>query len=337
MRCSVSCRDPTSWRGWCSRRNAGTRAKRECAALQRAAPDGFRRGEPGHGGGVQASRDALAIRRARRETEAGGRSDAALSLRRARRMGRGVPSPHVVANLLGFCSSATVRLEPLFDDLLPALSSDDRLPGGARLRFSVEVGPSSDFEASPLQLRGVVKNALVEALASRGVASEVDTSSPDVIFVVRRAGTPQARLMVVGVDIGGGARHRRGARGRRARAAARDDGGAADHVVALGRADGATGRSHGGRRDDSDRAAGLAVGAAIRRPSDLPQRQLAAFRDLPHEAPDLFPGTVPKISRSTPTPSVFPRWSVTFGGGADRSRPRGFHRHRATRHSTADS
>ncbi len=101
MRCSVSCRYLTSWRGWCSRRNAGTRAKRECAALQRAAPDGFRRGEPGHGGGVQASRDALAIRRARRETEAGGRSDAALSLRRARRMGRGVPSPHVVANLLG--------------------------------------------------------------------------------------------------------------------------------------------------------------------------------------------------------------------------------------------
>src|ERR1700733_9091622 len=28
-------------------------------------------------------------------------------------------------------SSTAVRLEPLFDDLLPALSSDDRLPGGA--------------------------------------------------------------------------------------------------------------------------------------------------------------------------------------------------------------
>ena len=42
-------------------------------------------------------------------------------------------------------------------------------------------------------------------------------------------------------------------------------------------------------------AAGLAAGAAIRRPSDLPQRHLAAFKDLPHEAPDLFPGTVPQI------------------------------------------
>jgi len=56
-------------------------------------------------------------------------------------------------------SSPAVRLEPLFADLLPALSSDDRLPDGTRLRFSVEVGSSVDFEASPLQLRGVVKNA----------------------------------------------------------------------------------------------------------------------------------------------------------------------------------
>ena len=55
------------------------------------------------------------------------------------------------------CSSPAVRLEPLFADLLPALSSDDRLPGGKHLRFSVEVGSSSDFEASPLQLRGVVR------------------------------------------------------------------------------------------------------------------------------------------------------------------------------------
>src|SRR5213082_987310 len=91
------------------------------------------------------------------------------------------------------CSSDAVRLEPLFADLVPALSSDARLPEGESLRFSVEVGPSQDFEASPLQLRGVVKNSLVEALASRSVTSEVDADSPDVVFVVRRAGTPEAR------------------------------------------------------------------------------------------------------------------------------------------------
>src|SRR5437899_11831557 len=64
------------------------------------------------------------------------------------------------------CSSNTVRLEPLFADLVPALLADGRLPGGESLRFSVEVGAASDFEASPLQLRGVVKNAIVEALTS---------------------------------------------------------------------------------------------------------------------------------------------------------------------------
>jgi putative N6-adenine-specific DNA methylase len=42
-------------------------------------------------------------------------------------------------------------------------------------------------------------------------------------------------------------------------------------------------------------AAGLAVGAAIRRPADLPFRHLAAFDGLPDAAPDLFPGTVPQI------------------------------------------
>src|SRR6476661_10031254 len=41
------------------------------------------------------------------------------------------------------CSSDAVRLEPLFADLVPLLSSDDRLPGGDRIRFSVEVGSAA--------------------------------------------------------------------------------------------------------------------------------------------------------------------------------------------------
>ena len=42
-------------------------------------------------------------------------------------------------------------------------------------------------------------------------------------------------------------------------------------------------------------AAGLAAGAAIRRPMDLPLGHLTAFEDLPIQTPDLFPGTVPRI------------------------------------------
>src|SRR5438132_12451637 len=78
------------------------------------------------------------------------------------------------------CSSDAVRLEPLFADLVPSLASDDRLPAGESVRFSVEIGPAHDFEASPLQLRGVVKNATVEVLRSRGIAAELNADSPDV-------------------------------------------------------------------------------------------------------------------------------------------------------------
>lgn len=194
------------------------------------------------------------------------------------------------------CSSPAVRLEPLFADLLTTLSLDDRLADGRHLRFSVELGSSSDFEASPLQLRGVVKNALVEALASRGIASDVDGDTPDVVFVVRRAGTPDARRTVVGIDVGGGARHRRGARVAGGLAPLRET--LAAQLIMLSRWDARTeplvDPMAGGATIPIE-AAGLAVGAAIRYPADLPLRHLAAFKGLPTDTPDLFPGTVARL------------------------------------------
>ncbi|PHY11005.1 MAG: hypothetical protein CK533_07055 [Acidobacterium sp.] len=194
------------------------------------------------------------------------------------------------------CSSPAVRLEPLFADLLPTLSLDDRLADGRHLRFSVELGSSSDFEASPLQLRGVVKNALVEALASRGIASDVDGDTPDVVFVVRRAGTPDARRTVVGIDVGGGARHRRGARVAGGLAPLRET--LAAQLIMLSRWDARTeplvDPMAGGATIPIE-AAGLAVGAAIRHPADLALRHLAAFKGLPTDTPDLFPGTVARL------------------------------------------
>jgi 23S rRNA G2445 N2-methylase RlmL len=193
-------------------------------------------------------------------------------------------------------SSTAVRLEPLFEELAPSLQLDDRLPAAARLRFSVDLGSAHDFEASPLQLRGVVKNAIVEALASRGVAADVDAESPDVVFVARRAGTPERRRTVVGIDIGLGARHRRGARVATGPAPLRET--MAAQLIMLSRWDA---RSEvlvdpmAGGGTIPIEAAGLAVGAAIRQPPDLPFRHLAAFDGLPMEAPNLFPGTVPRI------------------------------------------
>jgi len=193
-------------------------------------------------------------------------------------------------------SSEDVRLEPLFASLLPALREDDRLPAGPNLRFSVDLGSADDFEASPLQLRGVVKNAIVEALAARGVTAVVDADAPDLVFVVRRAGTPERRRTVVSIDIGLGARHRRGARVASGPAPLRET--MAAQLIMLSRWDA---RSEplvdpmAGGGTIPIEAAGLAVGAAIRHPSDLPFRHLAAFAGLPNESPDLFPGTVPQI------------------------------------------
>jgi len=194
------------------------------------------------------------------------------------------------------CSSEAVRLEPLFDDLVPALLSDDRLPGDRSLSFSVEVGAALDFEASPLQLRGVVKNALVEAFNSHAVDARVDADSPEILFVVRRAGTPEARRTVVGIDLGGGARHRRGARVAMGPAPMRET--MASQLIMMSRWDA---RSEplvdpmtGGGTIPIE-AVGLAGGVAIRRPEDLRLRRLSAFEQLPREVPDLFPGTIPRI------------------------------------------
>jgi putative N6-adenine-specific DNA methylase len=192
-------------------------------------------------------------------------------------------------------SSTAVRLEPLFEELLPALKEDDRLPP-RNLRFSVDLGSAQDFEASPLQLRGVVKNAIVEALRSRGVTADVDADSPDLVFVARRAGTPDSRRTVIGIDIGLGARHRRGARVAAGAAPLRET--MAAQLVMLSRWDARVEPlvdPMAGSGTIPIEAAGLAVGAAIRRPVDLPFRHLSAFEGLPAEAPNLFPGTVPRI------------------------------------------
>jgi 23S rRNA (guanine2445-N2)-methyltransferase / 23S rRNA (guanine2069-N7)-methyltransferase len=193
-------------------------------------------------------------------------------------------------------SSSAVRLEPLFAELLPALQADDRLPSARTLRFSVDLGATQDFEAGPLQLRGVVKNALLEALASRGVRGEVDAESPEVVFVARRSGTPEKRRTVVSIDIGLGARHRRGARVAAGPAPLRET--LAAQLIMLSRWDARTEPlvdPMAGSATIAIEAAGLAVGAAIRRPADLPFRHFTAFDGLPSHVPDLFPGTVPQI------------------------------------------
>lgn len=124
----------------------------------------------------------------------------------------------------------------------------------------------------------------------------MDADAPDLVFVARRAGTPDSRRTVVGIDIGLGARHRRGARVAAGPAPLRET--MAAQLIMLSRWDARfeplVDPMAGGGTIPIE-AAGLAVGAAIRRPAELPFRHLAAFDGLPAETPDLFPGTVPRI------------------------------------------
>ena len=107
---------------------------------------------------------------------------------------------------------------------------------------------------------------------------------------------PSAAAPWSAIDIGCGARHRRGARVAAGAAPLRET--MAAQLIMLSRWDA---RSEplvdpmAGGGTIPIEAAGLAAGAAIRRPGDLPFRHLAAFAGLPAEAPDLFPGTVPRI------------------------------------------
>jgi 23S rRNA G2445 N2-methylase RlmL len=127
------------------------------------------------------------------------------------------------------------------------------------------------------------------------------------VFVVRRAGIPEARRTVVGIDIGAGARHRRGARVAMGHAAMRET--MAAQMVMLSRWDARTeplvDPMAGGGTIPIE-AAGLAVGAAIRSPADLPLRHFAAFHNLPREATNLFPGTTPRILALDTDPARIP-------------------------------
>jgi 23S rRNA G2445 N2-methylase RlmL len=58
------------------------------------------------------------------------------------------------------------------------------------------------------------------------------------------------------------------------------------------------------------------VGAAIRHPADLPLRHLAAFKGLPNETPDLFPGTVAKIASLDADAECIPTMVSNLGAAA---------------------
>lgn len=186
-------------------------------------------------------------------------------------------------------ASTAPRLEPLYDDMLKLASEDSRalfVPGGT---LSVSIRGSDHFAAGGRQVVGTIKNALIDGLATRGIAVTVDGDNPDVQVMVRV--TPER--LTVSLDLGG-PMNQRGYRGSGAVAPLREN--LAATLLMLARHD-PRGEilvdPMAGTGTLAIEAAGLARGAAIR-----VQDRVAAGARVPAlakafstAAPDLFADT----------------------------------------------
>ncbi|HEY0250893.1 MAG TPA: hypothetical protein VGC41_05170 [Kofleriaceae bacterium] len=99
------------------------------------------------------------------------------------------------------------RLEPLYDELCADIASDTRALWRDGDGISVEARRVEEFPAGERQIVGTVKNALVDAVARRGVRLRVDPERPTTLWVARQ---DDQHEMVVSLDIGGGSLTQRG-------------------------------------------------------------------------------------------------------------------------------
>jgi len=196
-------------------------------------------------------------------------------------------------------SSPAVRLEPLVADLVPLLAADERLPRSGTLTFTVEVKGAEDFEAGPLQLRGAVKSAFEQAMQQRGGQAQVQREGAEWQILVRRVGMEGDRRTLVILDVGGGARHKRGQRVAQGPAPMRET--LAAQLILLARW-----MPHAEPLVDPTAGSGtiaveaalLARGFAVRKPTDLPALRLPVFDGFPPESPPLYADTRPTILAS---------------------------------------
>ena len=119
-------------------------------------------------------------------------------------------------------SSAT-RLEPLYKDLVAALSADERpwLRAGTISVLAFGVG---EMQAGERQLVGTVKNALMEVARQRNIELVLDADRPQMVFHVRsyKSGE-QSGGIVLSLDLAGRPMHQRGYRTMSGLAPLRED------------------------------------------------------------------------------------------------------------------
>jgi 23S rRNA G2445 N2-methylase RlmL len=99
------------------------------------------------------------------------------------------------------------RLEPLYDELVADLANDTRALWRDGDGISVEARRVEDFAAGERQIVGTVKNALIDAIAKRGIRLHVDPDRPATRWVARM---DDKKELVISIDLGGGSLSQRG-------------------------------------------------------------------------------------------------------------------------------
>lgn len=186
----------------------------------------------------------------------------------------------------------TDRLEPLFEQLRDCVRQETRpwLQNGRTI--SVEVQNVDAFAAGPLQVRGTVKNAIIEGAADRGLRLELDPVDPDLVFSVRS----EDDGLLVSLDLAGQSLHLRGWRLDDARAALKET--LAAQMLFLSRWDPRSEILLDPTAGTGTIVAEAALAAVGRRRWVEPRRpKLARIlgQDDEEDLPDLFPGTEPAI------------------------------------------
>lgn len=100
------------------------------------------------------------------------------------------------------------KLEPLYNDVLEWVAKDERPWLADERGISIEVRGTGPVQAGPLQIRGVIKNGLIEGAKRKGLKLYLEPEQPDLHLVA--AASEQGLL--ISWDLSGGSRHRRGYR-----------------------------------------------------------------------------------------------------------------------------
>jgi len=103
--------------------------------------------------------------------------------------------------------SRAQRLEPLYDELVADIRTDERPLWRDGDGISVEARRVEDFAAGERQIVGTVKNAIIDTMARRRVRLRVDPERPATRWVARM---DESGELVISIDLGGGSLSQRG-------------------------------------------------------------------------------------------------------------------------------